>query len=91
MSDAVGPFSGTVFGLTVFDSGNGMESVTFTVNPNIDANGNPIIDGTIRFTTSDGNVTVIPQSVPEPSSVVLLGLGLGSIVAARRHRTRCGV
>jgi hypothetical protein len=90
-SGAVGPFSGTVFGLTVFDSGNGMESVTFTVNPNIDAQGNPIIDGTISFTTSDGNVTVIAQSVPEPSSVALLGLGLGTIVAASRHRTRRGV
>ena len=59
---AVGPFSGTVISLTVFDSGSGMESTTFTVNPNIDGNGNPIIDGTIGYSTSDGNVTVIAQS-----------------------------
>jgi PEP-CTERM motif len=89
---AVGPWSGTVFSLTVYDSvitDPGL-SATFMVNPNIDGNGNPIIDGTVAVSTSGGNVMAIQQfSVPEPSSIALLGLGLGAVVAASGRRRWC--
>jgi hypothetical protein len=80
---ASGPWSGTVFNLSVFDSGTGMESATGTINPNYDQNGNPIVDGTISFATSGTQVRVIQVgAIPEPSSVVLLGFGLAAAIAA---------
>ena len=81
---AVGPFSGTVFSFTVYDSGSGMESGTVTINPNVDGSGNPIIDGSLLNTPSSPNVSIIP----EPSSVVLLGLGLGTVAVIGRLRNR---
>jgi PEP-CTERM motif len=86
---AVGPFSGTVFSLIVFDSGTGHVAVQLTVNPNVGANGNPIIDGTVGIMTSGPQVMVNQQSsVPEPSSVSLLSLGLGAVVVISRRRKR---
>jgi hypothetical protein len=84
-SNAVGPFTGTVFQLTVFDSvlSDPGLSATFIVNPNIDGNGEPIVDGNVGFITSGDNVTVVPFAVPEPASFVLLSLGLGAIVALK--------
>jgi hypothetical protein len=81
---AVGPWSGSVFNLSIFDWAGDMESATLTVNPNVDTNGNPIVDGTIGIMTSGSQVQVL--SVPEPSSAILLALGLGAIVAGARLR-----
>jgi hypothetical protein len=83
---AVGPWTGTVFNLAIFDSGTGMESATLTVNPNVDSNGNPIVDGTIGIMTSGPQVVVL--QIPEPSSAMLLGLGLGASAAVGRFRKR---
>jgi hypothetical protein len=83
---AVGPWSGSVFNLAIFDSGTGMESATLTVNPNVDTKGNPIVDGTIGIATSGPQVQVL--LVPEPSSAMLLGLGLGAAAAIGRFRKR---
>jgi hypothetical protein len=81
-SGAVGPWSGSVFNLTIFDSGTGMESATLTVNPNVDSNGNPIVDGTIGIMTSGPEVRVQEVSaVPELSTAVLFGLGVVTVVA----------
>ena len=81
---AVGPLSGTVVSINIYDSGSGSESATFTVNPN------SVVDGTIGAVPSDANVTIIPQvsSVPEPSSVVLLGAGLIAVATVNRRRKR---
>ena len=87
---AVGPFTGTVFNLSVFDSGVGNVGATLTVNPNVDGNGNPIIDGTVGIMTTGPQVQVILVSgtVPEPTSVVLLGIGLVVIAGRSRFRNR---
>jgi hypothetical protein len=88
---AVGPFSGTVFSLSIFDSGTGMEGAQLTVNPNVGPNGMPIIDGTVGIATTGPQVVVIlvgPSSVPEPSSIVLLGLGGVALVAIGRSRRK---
>jgi hypothetical protein len=81
---AVGPWSGSVFSLSLFDSGTGMEAAVFTVNPHVDDSGNPIVDGTIGITS----IGAVEVAVPEPTSIVLLGLGLGAILAVRRLRKR---
>jgi hypothetical protein len=83
-SGAVGPWSGSVFNLAIFDSGTGMESATLTVNPHVDANGDPIVDGTIGIMTSGPQVQVL--EIPEPSSAVLLGLGVVAVVTGGRLR-----
>jgi hypothetical protein len=84
-SGAVGPWSGTVIVFNIYDAAGTVESATFTVNPNVDPNGNPIVDGTILPMSSGSQVMIIPlSSVPEPSSVILLGLGLGAVVGGRR-------
>jgi PEP-CTERM motif len=82
---AVGPWSGSVLAVTIFDSGTGSEGAMFSVNPNVDTNGNPIVDGTIGVTTS-GSVNVFNATVPEPTSLVLLGLGLGTLAAVCKTR-----
>ena len=88
---AVGPWSGTVFTLNVYDSiitDPGL-SISFTVNPNIDGNGNPIVDGTVGVLASNSNVSAIQTSpVPEPSSVVPLSIGLLAVNYFRRLRKR---
>jgi hypothetical protein len=92
-SGAVGPFSGTVFSLTIFDSGTGMEGATLTVNPNIGPNGMPIVDGTVGISTTGQQVMVIPVGpvVPEPSSMVLMGLGGVALVTIGRSRSKRAV
>jgi hypothetical protein len=87
---AVGPFSGSVFNLSVFDSGVGDQGATLTANPKVDGSGNPIIDGTIGIVTTSAAVKVIPftPTVPEPSSIVLLSLALGAVIAVGRFRSR---
>ncbi len=87
---ATGSFSGSVFSLSVHDSGSNSAGATLTVNPNVDSDGKPIVDGTVGITTSGPNVQVIPVlSVPEPSGVVLMGLGLAGVVGlVRRRRSR---
>jgi PEP-CTERM motif len=99
---AVGPVSGTVFSLNIYDSviTDPPIGISFTVNPNVDSNGNPIADGTVTWMTTvnlmpaSAPITVIPQTgaVPEPSSVMLLGLGLATVaVAGRVRRSRAEV
>lgn len=87
---AVGPFSGTVFNLSIYDSGTGMEGAQLTVNPNVSPGGMPIVDGTVGIVTTGPQVVVIlvPNSVPEPSSIMLMGLGLGGVVAIGRLRRK---
>ncbi len=88
-SGAVGPWSGSVLAVTIYDSQNNAEGAMFTVNPNVDQNGNPIVDGTVGISTTGPQVIVIPfASIPEPSSIMLLGLGLGAVVAIGRIRRR---
>jgi hypothetical protein len=77
---ATGPWSGTTFSLAIYDSINDVESANFTVNPNVDVSGNPIVDGTIAVATSAG------VAVPEPSSIVLLGSGLSAFGIWRIRR-----
>jgi hypothetical protein len=83
---AVGPWSGTVFNLSVFDAPGKFEGATLTANPNVDQGGMPIVDGTIGIDVTSEAVQVIPLSVPEPSSLVLLGLGAAAVVVAGRLR-----
>ena len=84
---AVGPTTGTVFSVFVYDSSGNSEAAQLTVNPNVDMNGNPIIDGKVGIMTTGPQVQVIlAGSVPEPSSVVLMGLGIGAVVVIGRRR-----
>ena len=82
----VGPgssvFSGTTFSVLVGDSGGLFTGATGYVNPNFP----PTIDGTVSFLPGTG--VVVTQVVPEPSSVVLMGLGLAGIVAVGRWRSK---
>ena len=87
---ASGPWSGTAFYFTIYDSGVGSENATFLVNPDVDSNGNPIVDGAVTYFTSGSPIQVIPlnSSVPEPSGLLLLGLGIGIVALAGRLRGR---
>ena len=85
---AVGPWTGTELSITIYDSSTGSEGASFLVNPNVDANGNPIIDGTIETSSSNGVMIEAVSAVPEPSSIVLLGLG--AVVAGGGLRRRGG-
>ncbi len=87
---AVGPATGTVFSFFVFDSFTGELGAQFTVNPNVDINGNPIVDGTVGITTTASQVQVIPLGgvVPEPSGIVLLCFGVFAIAGSSRFRHR---
>jgi PEP-CTERM motif len=89
-SGAVGPVTGTVFSLQILDAQSNLESAQLTVNPNVDGNGIPIIDGMVGIVTSGPQVVVIPLGgvVPEPASVVLLGIGLVAIAGCSRFRNR---
>jgi PEP-CTERM motif len=71
--------SGTVFSLTIGDSASNFAGGSLSVNP----------DGTLSPSVVPG-VMIIPYtgSVPEPSSMVLLGAGLAAVVAASRWRKR---
>lgn len=40
----------------------------------------------LSFTVADGSVTAIPALLPEPGSLLLLGLGLPALVIFRRRR-----
>ncbi len=78
---ANGAFSGTVFQVTVGDAGMNTSTAMLTVNPNAG-----MVDGTVGISTM-GPVMVIPlSSIPEPSSVVMLGLG--AVVVLGRFRKR---
>ncbi len=84
---AIGPWSGTEFGLTLFDSAGDLVGATLIINPNRDQHGNPIVDGTVEIDTT-GPVRVILASVPEPSGIVLIGLGLAAIAGPGRLRRK---
>ncbi len=87
---ATGPWSGTMFSLSIFDSQIGSVAIGagLTVNPDVDPNGNPIVDGTVTSSTTGPEVQVIQLSIPEPSSFVLMSLGAGAVVAVGRRRVR---
>ena len=90
---ASGNWSGTVFSISIFDTspGGNYLSATLTVNPTVGPNG-PVVDGTVLPGTYPPNtpyVQIIQLAVPEPSSVVLLSLGMGAVVAIGRW-ARCG-
>jgi hypothetical protein len=78
---ANGTFSGTVFQVAVGDSGTSTSTAMLTVNPN-----GGMVDGTVGISTM-GPIIVIPlSSVPEPSSVVMLGLGAVAVIGRFRRR-----
>ncbi len=86
---ATGPWSGTVFSLSIFDSEVNFAGASLTVNPDMDRNGNPIVDGTVGISTTGPQVQVIELTpIPEPSSFVLMSLGTGAVVAVGRRRFR---
>jgi hypothetical protein len=79
---ATGSFTGTVFTLNIYDSKFDSVGATLTVNPK-----QGIVDGTVGISTTGPQVSV--NAVPEPSGIVMMGLGLGALVAiARRRRAR---
>jgi PEP-CTERM motif len=78
IGSATGNFSGTVFNLYIFDSQvNGTFLYgTLSLDP----------DGIFVPNTSGPQVQIIPLAIPEPSSVVLMSLGMGAVVAIGRRR-----
>jgi PEP-CTERM motif len=83
---ANGSFTGTTFSFTIYDNTLNTIGAQITVNPN-----GGVVDGTVVPTFMSPTVQVIlANSVPEPSSVVLMGLGLASVVGfgVRRRKAR---
>jgi hypothetical protein len=85
---ASGNWSGTVFTLGIFDKGSGYEQAQLIVNPNVNSQGKPIVDGTVDFTSGTTHPQVVVQLVPEPAGVVLMGLGAWTVVAVGLLRRR---
>jgi hypothetical protein len=86
------PFTGTVFTLLLEDSGqNGLytgpmagEALDIYVNPG----GSLTVDAYGPASGTGPPLTITPAAIPEPSGVVLLGVGLGAAIAAGRLRRR---
>jgi hypothetical protein len=74
-----------MFSFTIYDTNLSSIGATFTVNPN-----GGVVDGTVGIASDPTVQVILLSSVPEPLSVVLMGLGLASVVAfgVRRRKAR---
>jgi len=89
--DPAGPKTGTVYTLVTFTSQTGLDANDFTaiVGPGL------VLDNSLTFDTDgvqDGirlnsnSIQIQFSSVPEPTSLSVLGLGVGGLLARRRRR-----